>query len=293
MLECSNITQMYRTTQALSDVSLILDKGVYGLIGENGAVKTTLFKLLTGQINLQKGSILIDGEAPDKGRLRVGYLPQKFDFFHNLRVGESMEYVGALKGVAEQSLQEEIDYWLQQVNLISEKDKKVGALSGGMRQRLGIAQAFLGDPEYVLLDEPTVGLDPKERVAFRNMVNEVGADKVIMISTHIIEDVRATCENILVLHKGKMLYEGTTQHFIDSMHHKIYTIKVPRKRLAEFSPILDIISIRLFGEELEIRFVDRKYPIELPDKTLEACTLEDAYFLTTGMFYKKEERGLV
>lgn len=293
MLECSNITQMYRSTQALSNVSLILDKGVYGLIGENGAGKTTLFKLLTGQINLQKGSILVDGETPDKGKLRVGYLPQKFDFFHNLRVGESMEYVGTLKGVTEQSLQKEIDYWLQQVNLISEKDKKVGTLSGGMRQRLGIAQAFLGDPEYVLLDEPTVGLDPKERVAFRNMVNEVGADKVIMISTHIIEDVRATCENILVLHKGKMLYEGTTQNFIDSMHHKIYTIKVPRKRLAEFSPILDIISIRLFGEELEIRFVDREYPIELPNKTLEVCTLEDAYFLTTGMFYKKGERGSV
>lgn len=293
MLECKNITQKYKATQALFDVSLTLGKGVYGLIGENGAGKTTLFKLLTGQLNLQKGSILMDGEAPDKGKLRVGYLPQKFDFFHNLSVCESMEYVGTLKGIAEKRTREEVTYWLQQVNLLSEKDKKVGALSGGMRQRLGIAQAFLGDPEYVFLDEPTVGLDPKERVAFRNLVNEVGADKVIMISTHIIEDVRATCENILVLHKGRMLYEGATQDFIDSMHQKIYTIKVPRKRLSEFSSVLDIISFKLFGEELEIRFVDRKYPIELSDKKTEACTLEDAYFLTTGMFYKKGDDGLL
>ena len=293
MLECRNVNQIYKTTHALSDVSFTLDKGVYGLVGENGAGKTTLFKLLTGQMNIQKGNILIDGETPDKGKLRVGYLPQKFDFFHNLRVYESMEYIAALKGVAEERKQEEIDHWLKQVNLFAEKDKKVGSLSGGMRQRLGIAQAFLGDPEYVFLDEPTIGLDPKERVAFRNMVNEVGAEKVIMISTHIIEDVRATCENILVLHKGRILYDGTTQHFIDSMEQKIYTIEIPRKRLAEFSSVLDIISIKLFGEELEIRFVDRKYPIELPNKKLEACTLEDAYFLTTGMFYKKGESGSV
>lgn len=291
MLECKNISQIYKTTQALSDVSFTLDKGVYGLVGENGAGKTTLFKLLTGQMNIQKGSILIDGEAPDKGKLRMGYLPQKFDFFHNLRVYESMEYIAALKGVAETRKQEEIDHWLKQVNLFAEKDKKAGALSGGMRQRLGIAQAFLGDPEYVFLDEPTIGLDPKERVAFRNMVNEVGAEKVIMISTHIIEDVRATCENILVLHKGKILYDGTTQHFIDSMEQKIYTIEIPRKKLAEFSSVLDIISIKLFGEKLEIRFVDREYPMEMPDKKLEACTLEDAYFLTTGMFYKKGKGG--
>lgn len=293
MLECRNVDQIYKTTQALSDVSFTLDKGVYGLVGENGAGKTTLFKLLTGQMNLQKGSILIDGETPDKAKLRVGYLPQKFDFFHTLRVYESMEYIAALKGVAEERKQAEIDHWLKQVNLFAEKDKKAGALSGGMRQRLGIAQAFLGDPEYVFLDEPTIGLDPKERVAFRNMVNEVGAEKVIMISTHIIEDVRATCENILVLHKGRILYDGTTQHFIDSMEQKIYTIEIPRKRLAEFSSVLDIISIKLFGEELEIRFVDREYPIELPDKKLETCTLEDAYFLTTGMFYKKGESGSV
>lgn len=291
MLECKNVTQMFKSIYALSDVSLVLNKGVYGLIGENGAGKTTLFKLLTGQMNIQKGSITIDGEAPEKGKLRIGYLPQKFDFFHNLSVFESLDYVGTLKGIPKNRLLDEVDYWLKQVNLFSEKEKKVGALSGGMKQRLGIAQAFLGNPQYVLLDEPTVGLDPKERVAFRNMVNEVGADKVILISTHIIEDVQAACENILVLHKGRMLYEGTTQNFIDSMPDKICTVMIPRKRLAEFSSKLDIISIKLFGEELEVRFVEREYSIELPNKTIETCTLEDAYFLATRMFYNKGDGG--
>lgn len=287
MLECKNITQRFQSNNALSDVSLTLNKGVYGLIGENGAGKSTLFKLLMGLIPLQKGSITIDGTTPEKEKLCMGYLPQNFDFFHKLTVYESLEYVGTLKGLSKNVLSEEIYDWLGRVNLLAEKEKKTGALSGGMKQRLGIAQAFLGAPRYVLLDEPTVGLDPKERVAFRNMVNEVGADRVILISTHIIDDVQAACENILVLHKGRLLYEGTTQDFINSVRDGIFTIRIPRRRLSEFSPILDIISIKLLGEELEIRFVDREYSIELPGKTEECCTLEDAYFLTTGMFYKK------
>lgn len=287
MLECKNITQRFQSNNALSDVSLTLNKGVYGLIGENGAGKSTLFKLLMGLIPLQKGSITIDGTTPEKEKLRMGYLPQNFDFFHKLTVYESLEYVGTMKGLSKNVLSEEIYDWLGRVNLLAEKEKKTGALSGGMKQRLGIAQAFLGAPRYVLLDEPTVGLDPKERVAFRNMVNEVGADRVILISTHIIDDVQAACENILVLHKGRLLYEGTTQDFINSVRDGIFTIRIPRRRLSEFSPILDIISIKLLGEELEIRFVDREYSIELPGKTEECCTLEDAYFLTTGMFYKK------
>ena len=221
MLECKNISQRFQSNNALSEVSLTLNKGVYGLIGENGAGKSTLFKLLIGLMPLQKGSITIDGGPPEKNKLRMGYLPQNFDFFHKLTVYESLEYVGTLKGLSKNVLSEEIHDWLRRVNLLAEKEKKTGALSGGMKQRLGIAQAFLGDPQYVLLDEPTVGLDPKERVAFRNMVNEVGVDRVILISTHIIDDVQAACENILVLHKGKLLYEGATQDFIDSVRDRI------------------------------------------------------------------------
>ncbi len=291
MLECKNISQRFQSNNALSEVSLTLNKGVYGLIGENGAGKSTLFKLLIGLMPLQKGSITIDGGPPEKNKLRMGYLPQNFDFFHKLTVYESLEYVGTLKGLSKNVLSEEIHDWLRRVNLLAEKEKKTGALSGGMKQRLGIAQAFLGDPQYVLLDEHTVGLDPKERVAFRNMVNEVGVDRVILISTHIIDDVQAACENILVLHKGKLLYEGATQDFIDSVRDRICSIRIPRRRLPEFSTILDIISIKLLGEELEIRFVDREYSIELPGQTAENCTLEDAYFLTTGMFYKKGDGG--
>lgn len=287
MIECCNITKKYKNKVALKDVSLQLRGGVYGLIGENGAGKSTLFKLLTGQISADSGQIMIDGMLPQKGKLKIGYLPQKFDFFSNITVFESMIYIGILKGMLETEAVKEALHWLVLMNLAGEKGKKVGSLSGGMKQRLGIAQAFLGDPDYILLDEPTVGLDPKERLAFRNMVNEVGTEKTVLISTHIVEDVEAACENLLVLHEGKLLYSGTTSDFVSSIKENICTVRIPRNRLAEYSSRLDLISIKLFKDEIEIRFADRQNGMFPEGKKTEICCLEDAYFLKTGMLYKK------
>lgn len=229
MIECMNLVKKYKTNIAINNISFLLKRGVYGLIGENGAGKSTLFKSIIGEERCDSGSIIIDDTEPHEAKLKIGYLPQKFDFFHNISVYDSMEYIGILKGIDSKHIKDQINIWLKQVNLLSEGHKKVGALSGGMRQRLGIAQAFLGDPKYILLDEPTVGLDPNERLAFRNMVNEIGAEKMILISTHIIDDVQATCENIMVLHEGNLLYNGNTQDFITGVDRPVYIAKVPKE----------------------------------------------------------------
>ena len=287
MIECNNVNKKYGSNIALNDISFNLHHGVYGLIGENGAGKSTLFKTLIGEENCSGGKITIDGSEPCEGKLKIGYLPQKFDFFQNISVYDSMEYIGLLKGMEEKEIKEQVQHWLKQVNLWSERKKKVGVLSGGMKQRLGIAQAFLGDSEYILLDEPTVGLDPKERLVFRNLVNEIGVDKMILISTHIIDDVQAACENILVLHNGNLLYNGTTQGFIDGVSRQVYTIRIPRTEISQWNTVLDIISVKLFGEELEVRYYENERGNSLLDAKKADCTLEDAYFFATGMFYRK------
>lgn len=293
MIVCDHISKRYRKKEALSDVTVSLNRGVYGLIGENGAGKSTLLKSLVGQIVIDRGKIAIDGMEVCDSKSSIGYLPQKFDFFSNISVFDSMQYIGILKGMSEDCIDKEINYWLEQVNLFECKDKKVGTLSGGMRQRLGIAQAFIGNPSYVILDEPTVGLDPKERLAFRNMVNELSTVKTIIISTHIIEDIEATCEYVLVLHNGTLLFDGSTEDFISEYNSKISSFRIPICDLHKYDSMLDIISIKRYGDDVVIRFVDRN---ELPitDKKQEVRNLEDAYFLATRMFYRKGdscERG--
>lgn len=287
MIECNNVSYKYDKYMALSKVSLQLENGVYGLIGENGAGKSTLIKMLVGQNMPTTGTVLVDGSEMKRESLNTGYLPQYFDFFHNLKVLEALEYVGMLKGISEGQIRDEALYWIKQVGLFNECEKKVSALSGGMRQRLGIAQAFLGNPDCIILDEPTVGLDPRERLAFRNMVNELGTNKMIMIATHIIEDVGSTCERIIVLSKGKVLFQGFTKDFIGSIQEKIYTIIIPREKIGEYSEKLNIVSIKLLGNELEIRFVGDNY-INSEKCKEQQCTLEDAYFIMTGLVYKKD-----
>lgn len=288
MIECGHLVKKYGKKTALEDVSFKLKKGIYGLIGENGAGKSTLFRMLIGQEKADSGTIKIDGETPDQGKLRIGYLPQKFDFFQNLTVYEGLDYIATLKGIKDYR-DKEIDYWLRQLNLYEQRKKKIKVLSGGMKQRLGIGQAFLGKPDYVILDEPTVGLDPKERLAFRNLVNEIGANTTILIATHIIEDVEAACENILVLNRGKVIYGGKAQDFIQNVKEEIYSVRIPREQIGVLNKKVNIISIKLFGDELEVRYAERNSVLDVSGKRRERCNLEDAYFLATEMIYKKGE----
>lgn len=227
MLECKNISQRFQSNNALSEVSLTLNKGVYGLIGENGAGKSTLFKLLIGLMPLQKGSITIDGGPPEKNKLRMGYLPQNFDFFHKLTVYESLEYVGTLKGLSKNVLSEEIHDWLRRVNLLAEKEKKTGALSGGMKQRLGIAQALLTRPKLLICDEPTSALDPVGRKEILDILRKISSTTTVLFSTHILSDVERICDHAALLNQGRIVVEGTLSE-IKALHgHESLLLEFP------------------------------------------------------------------
>ncbi|MCM1193487.1 MAG: ATP-binding cassette domain-containing protein [Butyrivibrio sp.] len=287
MIEVENITKKYKNVNALSDVSFKLETGVYGLVGENGAGKTTVMKIFTGQITQDAGQILFQKKKwNNECKTKVGYLPQNFEFFGNLTLMEALEYLLLVRGENPDEQKEELKMWLEYLNLAEHTSKKVKELSGGMRQRMGIIQAFLGKPEIVLLDEPTVGLDPKERLAFRNMVNEVCDNKTILISTHILDDVESTCEKMICLKSGKVIYEGKIRTFIDKTDVNIYTATLSREDFIKVGNEINIVAVKREEDLITIRFLIKdKKPVEsipLYHNTVikkADTTLEDAYFL--------------
>lgn len=267
MLKICNVTKKYKKFYALSNVSFELGTGVYGLIGENGAGKTTIMKILTGQTRADQGQIFYRHlQWNDQCKAKIGYLPQNFEFFDHLTVLEALEYL----------------------NLTECTAKRIKRLSGGMRQRLGIAQAFLGNPEMILLDEPTVGLDPKERLAFRNMINEVCDDRTILISTHILDDVESTCEKLISLRQGEIIYEGKISSYINKERKKVFTTKLNREDISKIGKEISMIAVKREEEKINIRFViHEKELFQSLDVYKNAeirkaeTSLEDAYFLNT------------
>jgi ABC-type multidrug transport system ATPase subunit len=209
MLEIRSLTKTYPGgTQALSDVSLTLPAGVLGLLGANGAGKTTLMSIIATVVKPTRGTVLWEGKdvVSDPGSVRraLGYLPQDFGVYDRLTAREFLSYLGRLKGIPERSLRARVSALLELVNLHGVADRRLGGFSGGMRQRVGIAQALLGDPKLVIVDEPTAGLDPEERVRFRNLLSDLGGERIVILSTHIVSDVEATATGIALIDQGRL-----------------------------------------------------------------------------------------
>ena len=208
-LELESITKFYGKYPALQNVSATLTEGVYGLLGPNGAGKTTLINILIGILPASGGVIHLDGENTVQmgGRYfdQIGYMPQYPQFYANFTVQEFLDYMCQVKGVA--NAKESIDAALVFVNLEENRSKRIGALSGGMRQRLGIAQALLNDPSLLIVDEPTAGLDPKERVRFRKLIAGLGQDTIVLLSTHIVSDVEKIADHMLMMSEGKIIFD--------------------------------------------------------------------------------------
>lgn len=278
-IDLKNISYQYSgKNKILNDISMTISDGVYGLLGENGAGKTTLIKLLATLNPIQKGSIIIDGLSVEKDylniRKRLGYLPQNIEFFKGLSVYDMLEYICVLKGLENNSY-DEIKKLLIMFNLIDKKDDKISSLSGGMKQRLGIVQAFLGNPSLVILDEPTVGLDPTERLNFRNRINELSKDRIIIISTHIISDISVIAENIGIMKKGQLLYSGKVENLLKDVSGKICIEKHKTDEIIDQSLYKNIISINRISDYLEVRYIkDKDSDVGYEVKP----NLEDAYF---------------
>ena len=296
MIEVKNITKKYKNVNALKDVSFQLETGVYGLIGENGAGKSTIMKILTRQIIQDTGQILYqNSEWSNKCKVKVGYLPQNFEFFDNLTLLEALEYLLLVRGENSEEQKKELKIWLEYLNLTEHTSKKIKKLSGGMRQRMGIIQAFLGKPEIILLDEPTVGLDPKERLAFRNMVNEVCDNKTILISTHILDDIESTCEKMISLRTGKVMYEGKIKTYVDETRGNIYTATLNREDFIKIGNEISVIAVKREEDMITIRFIIQNkelfesipfYHNAVINKV--DTTLEDAYFLNMYLITGKK-----
>lgn len=212
-----NLSKRFGQKQALSHVNLTLHNGMFGLLGRNGAGKTTLMRILATLLNKTEGKVTVCGipvEQAAKVRDLVGYLPQDFDFYPNMTVYQAMDYLGVLSDVPKKIRRERIPTLLAQVNLDDCRNLRVRTLSGGMRRRLGIAQAILHDPQVLIVDEPTAGLDPEERVRFRGLLCDIAKDRIVLLSTHIVEDIEKTCKNIAILNEGRLIYNGTLADYI-------------------------------------------------------------------------------
>lgn len=279
MLKIESLSKKFGKKEALSDVDLELDAGIYGLLGDNGAGKSTLMRLLVGVDKPTKGRILYEGEdiSQLKGKYRdlLGYMPQEFAVFPGFTAGEFLNYMGALKGLSKRELKEKISRVLAFVNLEDVKDKKVSTFSGGMKRRVGIAQALLNDPKILILDEPTAGLDPGERIRFSNILSNMSKDKIILFSTHIISDIEAITKNIIILNDGKIRAKTTSDKLIEKMEGLVFEVTIPFSELAAYERKVQIIRMRYEGERLKIRYTGDALEGARPVR----ANLEDYYIL--------------
>ena len=280
-LTIDQISKKYKDKTAVSQVSLKLTPGVWGLLGANGAGKTTLMRMVAGILKPTEGKVLYDGISiqvlGEKYRDIFGYLPQEFGFYPEFTVQDYLEYMAVLKGLTKKEGKRRIEELLEKMTLLDVRKKKIVKLSGGMKRRVGIAQALLNDPEVLVLDEPTSGLDPGERVRFRNLLSEFAShDRIVLISTHIVSDVEyiATCN--AVMKDGKILATGTTKELVTMVEDKVWTGLVPLGQLAEYERKLQIVNLKNEADgQVSIRYLSEKP--QVADSVKEVPRLEDLY----------------
>lgn len=274
----NNLSKNYGKKSALKNVSVTIHSGMYGLLGRNGAGKTSLMRILATLSVPSSGEISMNGipiKETTKIREIVGYLPQDFSFYRNMSVYGAMDYLGLLSNIPDKVRKERISALLEQVNLKENVRTKVKALSGGMKRRLGIAQALLHNPQILIVDEPTAGLDPEERIRFRNLLSEFAEDRIVILSTHISSDVETSCENIGVLDNGKMIWNGAAEELIKQAEGKVYLISAEKKQDKIIREKYTVLNIIASGSGTQYRVLSETLPEE--KHILQAPTLEDGY----------------
>lgn len=279
-----NISKRYRRKYALRDFSATLSSGVYGLLGANGAGKTTLISILVGLVRPDSGRITVDGtDVRELGReflSRIGYLPQYPEFYRDFTVTDFLAYMCALKGIPAAEGKKRASELLEVVNLSDARDKKVGALSGGMRQRVGIVQAMLSDPAILILDEPTAGLDPQERIRFRNLITRFSKDRMVLLATHIVSDVEFIANEVILLKEGRIICQDTPHELERECAGLVWTVTVPEgEDLGQFDKF-NISNMRRTGAGVTMRIVCRGMPH--PSAVHAEPNLEDVFLSHFG-----------
>jgi ABC-type multidrug transport system ATPase subunit len=264
MLKIKDLTKTYPSgVQALKGVSLELSPGVFGLLGPNGSGKSTLMKILATLLEPDSGTIEMNDvdliTRKDHTRRMLGYLPQDFGLYPTLTARQMLDYLAKLKGISNKRERHAlIEALLERVNLSLEPTQPLREFSGGMRQRLGIAQALIGNPQLIIVDEPTAGLDPQERVRFHNLISETARENcVVILSTHIVSDVCNLCSRMAIIQKGKIVSESTPQHAVDKLKDAVWEATVPREQLSAFKSQFNVISSRMVAGQARLRVISK------------------------------------
>ncbi len=285
MLTVQNVTKRYGNKLALNGINVTFRKGVTGLLGPNGAGKSTLMRILSTIDKPGSGSVLYQDcdivKNPNELRKILGYLPQDFGVYSNMSATEFLEYMAAMKGLNMKTARHRIGDLLKILNLDTAGKKYLGGFSGGMKQRVGIAQALLNDPKILIVDEPTVGLDPEERIHFRNLLASLAADRIIILSTHIVSDIESIAPQIVIIKAGDVLADTTPQALINSCSGYVWTCAVPANQLSEAQRKHIISNAILKDDGIHLRIIS-KYKPYLNAVSAEP-TLEDAYLKETRM----------
>ncbi|MCB9508542.1 MAG: ABC transporter ATP-binding protein [Deferribacteres bacterium] len=289
-IEIRGLSKTYKGgVQALQNIDLQIHSGMFGLLGPNGAGKSTLMKILSTLEEPSTGQVLIDGHDIRKHRQKVrqslGYLPQFFGVYPQLTGAEFLAYIARINGVAGKNIDKIVLETLQRVGLAEARDRKAKTYSGGMLRRLGIAQAVVHQPRLLIVDEPTTGLDPEERIRFRNLLSDISRDKIIILSTHIVGDISSTCEDLAVLAKGQVVYNGRPDTLISHADGKVWQVQIDEADFSKVADKMQVISTINLGSQLLLRVVGDERANGYKMEPV-APNLEDAY-----MYYMESVAG--
>ena len=289
-LSFDRLTKHYGNKIAVDCVSAVLTPGVYGLLGANGAGKTTLLRMLCAILESSAGEVRFDGkDVISMGadyRNVLGYLRQNFGYYPNYTATEFLLYIAALKGIPKTIARQRAKQLLDAVGLSGAANKKIKTFSGGMKQRIGIAQALLNHPDILILDEPTAGLDPKERVRFRNLLSDYAGDKIVILSTHIVSDIEAIADEVLLMKNGKIVLQGTVSALIEKAKGKVWELTVLPEEARKWQERTTVANLRHEGKQVVLRMISNTRPA--PEAVPCEATLEDLYLY----YFPMEERVL-
>lgn len=280
-INIKNLTKIYKKgVKALDDVNIEIEEGMFGLLGPNGAGKTTLMKVLATLLEATSGDVKVGEYDITNNRKEIrgmlGYLPQEFGVYPKLKTWEFLDYIASLNGIKNKTeKRKKVEEMLDVMGLTEVRDRKAKKLSGGMTRRLGIAQALIGDPKVLIIDEPTTGLDPEERIKFRNLLADISLNKIIILSTHIVSDISSTCQNIALLDNGKIVFEGNPLELVKMAEGHVWKIVIDERELDEVKKNYNIITTVPVNGKLELKIVGRELN-KYSGKIIQP-TLEDAY----------------
>ena len=279
-----NLTKEFGDFTAVDHINLSMTNGVYGLLGVNGAGKTTLMRMLCTLLKPTSGNIYCNGKdifkMDSQYRNLLGYLPQDFGFYPEFTVKDYLLYISTIKGIRPVVAKKRTDELIKKVGLTKVADKKLKKLSGGMKRRAGIAQAMLNDPKILILDEPTAGLDPNERIRFRNLISELSEERMVLLSTHIVSDIEYIANEILLMKEGTIVNEGTLEEIINSMPEKVWNCLVPQTVVSKLTEKYKVSNMKAYQHEVELRIISAEKPCETAVYVVP--TLEDVFLYYFG-----------